>query len=190
MEFNEENINEYYSLNLVSRFRFLQEIWHSGAFLNELRTIIPEKDNESILKCAETFQKEDVVTVSEQENPNTKNQEKFIFISDENFKKIITEICNSTNYPFNDKLFEKLLFDKNNFNTYFSNDIPLKMGDTNETNQIHSKLLATSTAYLLLLVLYLRPSIKNNSKLNKFVIGGIVYLIRPPSFSHRSVQVY
>lgn len=179
MEEDKEFFDKAYHLHLSNRFKFFLFIWHTGAFLNDLLKTIPVKSNESIYEFAKIVQNDGFVTIIDQHNSKSGYEGKFISISDENFEKIVSEVCTITRYRFNSELFEKLLIDKKQFNSFSNSELPLEIGDTERGKERHLELLATSTGYLFLMVFYSRSSIKNQPYFNRFVIDGITYLLQP-----------
>ncbi len=179
MNDDKEFFDEAYHLKLPNRFKVFVKIWHKGAFLTDLAEAISVTANESIYEFAKMVQGEGFVTIKEKNNTTTGYQDKFIFISDENFKNVVTRICEVCHYTFNKELYEKLLNDKKTYDAFSTTELPLEMGNSEEVNRRHMSLSATTIGYLFLVILNVRPSIKDQPELHKFVVDMLIYKLKP-----------
>lgn len=85
------------------------DIWNKGVFQSYLIKEIPITENESIWIFAQILQSNGILTIIDKENPNSLKKENFFFISEANFRNIISLICKIACYSFNEEIFQKLL---------------------------------------------------------------------------------
>ena len=179
MKADKDFFDKVYHLIVQNRFKFFLKIWHQGAFLNDLIKTIPVTGKESIYGFAKVVQDEGFLTISDQYNSTTGNQDKLIIISDENFEQIVSQVCTVCHYPFNKELYEKLLNDKKTYDSFSTTEFPLKMSDSEKINRNHIGFAESEIGYLFLVLLSIRTSIINHQDLYNFVVKCLDYKLKP-----------
>lgn len=186
-----------YSLDSENRCKFFLEIWCKGAFQSDLFTSMPLIKRESIEEFEQVELIKGLVTVTNRENPATRQVENFFLISEKNLSNLFFQICKYAEMKFTvykDKILEiqqelLQLHEKNNFEIPVLEDIPNSLGNS-DYDKIHSTLLKKDNIYLLLWLLKTCPTINRNEKLNKFFASAIIKIIRINSLSlHVSVNL-
>ncbi len=164
------------NLNFQIKYTFYEKIWNQGAYQRDLVAVISSATNEQIDAYAQFEQEKGFVSIIEIENPSHQN-ERFYFISDENFSYFYLQICNKAKIPHNPELCQELLYYKNNLNSQSLEVVPLRLGGDDRINKIHNKLLEKWSPYLLLYILKANQSIMNQRNLNNFITNAIVKII-------------
>ena len=172
METVEEFYDNYYFMHLINRLKIFLLLWAKGKYSRSLTDQLQLTENESIEKYTEILVNLGFVTIDEKVSPDGPNKDKFIYISDENFKNIFKHIFKSIGLDFNQEIFETISKDRENVELSIIDQIQFKL----ETDQSFTEkqlffMLEKSISYFFVFLIKLSPTVNTKEDLTQFFTG-------------------